>query len=516
MEQRYPQILRVLLKQSPLPIHPDAPEAHRAALAAGLQGKFAPMAELLYANQEQLGDAALEAYARQLHLDLARFHRDMHSEQVESALQNDMDEAQALGIQQTPTLFVNGKPLQGAQTEQTLTALVDRAIIPTAARSVSMTSVADASPAISPALVSDMLTSPSAQKGAAGAPLTIVEFTDFQCPFCRAAVGPMEDFMALHGSDVRWVYRAFPLDFHQNAELAAEAALAAGAQGKFWEMHDLLFAHQSALKEADLEEYAATLHLDVATFGMALRTHQYSGQVAADRALAERAGVEGTPTFVVDGRMMSGARSMPELEQMLALHKAGPARTVAFAADPGSVVQRIVLGPQTETTLRLTWFTDVRSGLAERQAQLLHALETRYGNKLQVVFKALPVETHPDARTGNQALLAAYEMGKFWDMYEALAARRDVLTRGAVLEIAAGLKLDPNHFAVKFDEAAESVAMDVDEARQRGIVGVPVIFVGKQRVDGLQPEGVYTAILDTQRPGPATGQALLQEPARIR
>jgi len=152
MEQRYPKSLRVLLKQSPLPIHPDAPGAHRAALAAGLQGKFTPMAELLYANQEHLGEASLDAYARQLHLDLARFHHDMHSEQVESALEQDMEEAQALGIQQTPTLFVNGKPLQGSQTEQTLAALVDRALPPGVVQ-VSAPSAAEPSQGVSTAFL---------------------------------------------------------------------------------------------------------------------------------------------------------------------------------------------------------------------------------------------------------------------------------------------------------------------------------------------------------------------------
>ncbi len=500
LRQRYAGSLRVLVKQSPLPIHPDAPEAHRAALAAGLQGKFTAMAELLYANQQHQDAAALHAYARQLGLDVERFDRDMHSERVESTLENDLEEAQALGIEQTPTLFLNGKPLQGTQTEATLAALVDRAMTPVA--SLTRTSAASAGRAgVGEALFSEMMTAPAAQKGAAGAPLTIVEFTDFQCPFCRTAVEPMEQFMALHGSDVRWVYRAFPLDFHQNAQLAAEAALAAGAQGRFWEMHDLMFAHQNALKEADLLEYATELHLDVAAFGNALRTRQFSGQVAADRALAERAGVEGTPTFLVDGRMMSGARSLPELEQMLALHKAEPGRRVAYAVTPGEVVQRVVLGPKADTPLRLTWFTDVRSSLAGRQAQLLRGLEARYGNQLQVMFKAVPVDAHPDARLGSQALLAAYELGKFWDMYEALAGRRDVLTRGAVLQIAAGLRLEPNQFAAKLDEAAENLAMDAEEARQRGIAGAPVMFVGKQRVDGLQSESAYTALLDGQKPG---------------
>ena len=88
-------------------------------------------------------------------------------------------------------------------------------------------------------------------------PSTIVEFTDFQCPFCRASTEPLRALLSARGKQVKIVYRAFPLDFHANANIAAEAAFAAGAQGKFWEMHDLLFANQQALSADDIDRLRA-------------------------------------------------------------------------------------------------------------------------------------------------------------------------------------------------------------------------------------------------------------------
>src|SRR5579875_1344310 len=128
LETRFPDQLRVLFKQSPLSIHPDAPLAHRAALAAGRQGRYKQMAELLYGNQAHLGRAALFTYARQLHLDLPRFTHDLDSPQISAQLDADMEESRAFAIDSTPTVYLNGRVLVGFQTEQALSSAVNDAI----------------------------------------------------------------------------------------------------------------------------------------------------------------------------------------------------------------------------------------------------------------------------------------------------------------------------------------------------------------------------------------------------
>ena len=148
--------------------------------------------------------------------------------------------------------------------------------------------------------------------------LTLVEYGDFECPHCGQAEPAIRQLLRDFGGDVRFVFRHLPLtDVHPNAQLAAEAAEAAGAQGKFWEMHDLLFTHQAALELSDLLEYARELRLDVDDFERDLRTRRYARRVARDTASAAEAGVAGTPTFFIDGRRHYGAFDLASLTALL-------------------------------------------------------------------------------------------------------------------------------------------------------------------------------------------------------
>jgi protein-disulfide isomerase len=512
LQARYSKQLHVTYKQSPLPsIHPDSPLAHRAALAAGRQGRYDAMAELLYSNQKPQDVASLTAFARQLHLDVPRFLKDLNSISVTTELNADMEEARAFGIDQTPTIFVNGKSLVGFQPEQTLADLIDKATqnIP-----ASETASAEDQP-LDPTLVAEIQTNPTASQGPASAPLTIVEFTDFQCPFCKAAVAPMEQFMTVRGREVRWVIRAFPLDFHPDSELATEAALAAGEQGKFWQMHDLLFANQSALKVDNLRAYAEQLHLDMHAFNDALETHRFAGQIAADRVLGTKAGVDGTPTFLVDGHEMTGALSLPELNQLADAHSGGAAGGPATTLAAAPVVQpdlpdQQVLGPATSVPLTLTWFADVRSPLVARQADLVHELAAQYEGHIRVLFRAFPLESHPDSRICSAALLASLKQGKFWPMFNALAERRDLLDQTKLMSIADTIGLDHAVFASDLDKSSAAVTANIEEATRRGIQGAPVLFLNKERVDGLQRKQFYTTILDRElKDGPAVQASLI-------
>ncbi len=145
-------------------------------------------------------------------------------------------------------------------------------------------------------------------RGSDDAPVTLVEYGDFECPFCGQAEPAVREVVREFGDDLRYVFRHLPLaDVHPRAQLAAEAAEAASTQGKFWEMHDVLFEHQDALKPTDLVEYAGELGLDVDQFTDELRRRVYASRVAEDIDTADASGVTGTPTFFVNGRRHHGA-----------------------------------------------------------------------------------------------------------------------------------------------------------------------------------------------------------------
>ena len=158
-------------------------------------------------------------------------------------------------------------------------------------------------------------------RGPDAALVTLVEYGDYECPHCRAANPVIDEVIGAMKSDVRFVYRHFPLtQTHPHGMEAAQAAELAGSHGLFWEMHDMLFSHQDALGTPDLVRHAAQLGLDAASFARALATHSHAARVREDFVSGVRSGVNGTPTFFVDGLRYDGPRDFQSL--MAALDEA--------------------------------------------------------------------------------------------------------------------------------------------------------------------------------------------------
>jgi protein-disulfide isomerase len=159
-------------------------------------------------------------------------------------------------------------------------------------------------------------TSPA--KGAEAAPVVLVEFSDFQCPFCSRVVPAIHEVSKKYGDKVRVVFRQFPLNsIHPLAQKAAEASLCAQDQSKFWEMHDAMFADQAGLGVDALKAKAQTLGLDAAKFGECLDSGQKAAEVAADLAAGTSAGVNSTPAIFVNGRLISGAQPFEAIAKMI-------------------------------------------------------------------------------------------------------------------------------------------------------------------------------------------------------
>jgi protein-disulfide isomerase len=167
-------------------------------------------------------------------------------------------------------------------------------------------------------------------RGNPKAPVTIVEFSDFQCPFCVRARPTVNKVREVYGDRVRFAFRHFPLDFHAQAQKAGEAAACAGEEGRFWEMHDLLWENTGKLQPADLKAHAATLGLDAAAFAQCLDSGRHDGLVEGDLEAGKGFGVSGTPAFFVNGRPLVGAQPFEAFAQVIddelqRLGVAGPA-----------------------------------------------------------------------------------------------------------------------------------------------------------------------------------------------
>ena len=144
-------------------------------------------------------------------------------------------------------------------------------------------------------------------QGPADAPVTLVEYGDYECPHCGRAYPIVKEVQRELGHRLRFVFRNFPLkEVHPHAQHAAEAAEAAGVQGRFWEMHDIIFEHQHALLDRHLREYAGMLALDQARFDEELASHAHASRVRRDFTGGIRSGVNGTPTFYINGVRYDG------------------------------------------------------------------------------------------------------------------------------------------------------------------------------------------------------------------
>jgi len=511
-----PGKIRLVFRHDPLPFHQHSVLAHEAALAAAAQGKFWEMHNLLFANQGKLTRDDLVQYATQLQLDVPSFRHALESHVYLPSIETDIEEAKGLGVAGTPTFFINGKKVVGAQGLETFKSALDEAL-----------GVSPKAPALNDPVVPSVLPV-SAIKAAAGAqvrgpdqaPVTIVEFSDFQCPFCKSAIPALQELMRQYPGGVRWVFKNYPLDFHPDSLLAHKAALAAGEQGKFWEMHDLIFANQGAIKRDDLLQSASQLGLDMKRFVVDLDGNRLQTVIDEDKAEGSRLGVTGTPTFFVNGKRMVGARPLAEYRALVeadlnagnkspeaSAHAATPGGLTKTTTQPVRLLKQSVTtrGPET-APVTITWYGDLESSLSPQAARLLWQLRASYPEKIRVEFKNLPMEFHSHAGLAHQAMLSAGAQGKFWEMQQLILADQGKLTRDDLIAHAKSLGLNQARFITALDTRLYQPIIDEDakEAKRHGIYGVPVFFINEKRIDGVQPLQLFRDAIDAELAKPRT------------
>jgi protein-disulfide isomerase len=195
----------------------------------------------------------------------------------------------------------------------------------------------DASPkAHRPKVLEDPVNVPVAgapSLGPADARITLVEFSDFECPYCALAVKQVKVLMAAYPKDIRLFYKQFPLSMHPHAQMAAEAALAANEQGKFWEMHDVMFANFRKLSRENLLVWAEQIGLDVNKFKADLDSHKFAAVIKKDTADGDASGVYGTPAFFINGKLYNGPMTMEAVKPILEAELKGGSKAVAKKAN---------------------------------------------------------------------------------------------------------------------------------------------------------------------------------------
>jgi len=349
IELAYPDAVHVVWKHLPLQMHPQARPAAEAAEAARVQGKFWEMHDKLFSNQRALSPELYESAAREIGLDLDRFKAALASHEGAARVDEDLKEAASLGVAATPTWFVNCRKIEGAYPFESVKPILDDEV----KKADKLMAEGKSGPALAEALCADNVkrypaprpqaaaappTLPGGRaavperaddpaQGKASAPVTLVVFSDFQCPWCARAEPTVKEIEQAHPEDVRVVWKHFPLvSIHPNAmpaALAAEAAREQGGADKFWAMHDKLFQNQQALSDATYVQYARELGLDVTRFEKDLASPKLKARVEEDSQLGSKLGVNGTPTFIVNGERVGANGLKTTVERLIAQARAG-------------------------------------------------------------------------------------------------------------------------------------------------------------------------------------------------
>lgn len=570
LQENFPNDVRIVWANQPLSFHDKAKGAAIAALAAHRQGKFWEMHDKLFANQQQLSDAQYEVWAKEIGLDVEKWKKDKADPAIAAQVDREQAAANATGARGTPAFFINGKLLSGAQPYEQFESAVKEALAeaktvaaggkqgvdlmqaiaekrdaavggkvisyflkgeaPAAAPAAAPQEAAkqDEGPAVAPPDSFDIWKVPvdakrDAIKGdAAKALVTIVEISDFECPFCSRAANTVAEVEKAYGDKVRLVFKHHPLPFHKNARPAHAASIAAGKQGKFWEFHDKAFANQQGLTDENFVTWAKEIGLDVDKFNADRKDAALDKIISEDMEMAGTVGIRGTPGFFINGRKVVGAQPLgvfkavidEEIKKAEAAGKKGAAyydeiiakgKVFSELSDTAADLNIAGLpfkGPK-DAPVTITLFSDFQCPYCSRVAGPVEEFmkNPEFAGKVKVVFAHYPLSFHQMAKPASVAAQEAFVQGGadlFWKLHDALFAAQRELSEEKIKELAkaAGVdmaKLDAA-IAAKTHEALIDKTMEI--GTKAGVEGTPSIYINGRKWEpqtGFSPEAFAKA-----------------------
>jgi protein-disulfide isomerase len=560
LEKDYGKKIRLVWRNQPLPFHQNAMPAAAAAVEAFEQGKaekFWAMHDKLFENRSALTRPDLEKYAQELGLDVNKFKAALDSKKHEKTIQADQAVAAEVGARGTPSFFINGRPLRGAQPIEKFKEVIDDELkrveklkaknVPAAAVYATLMANAKAKveAAEKPAQAAEDKTvykvpvsNKDPQKGPEDAPVTVVIFSDFQCPFCSRVEPTLTGVAQKYGNDVRFVWKNNPLPFHQDAGPAATLTLQAFQEGgskKFWEAHDLLFQNQRALARTDLENYGKQLGLNPKKLSAALDGNIFKAKIEEDQALARNLGASGTPSFFINGRSLRGAQPQPAFEKLIdeelakakqkiasgtpkakiyeetikdGATKPAPAPTPAGQPDANKVYDIPVAkdapskgGKNAKVVIQE--FSDFQCPFCSRVLPTMKQLHEDYKDKIKVVWRNYPLPFHKDAGPAAEAATEVFDQGgsdKFWAYHDLLFANQRALARADLEKYAeqvGGINMAKFRAALDNKTHEARVKADMDAVTKSGAsIGTPSFFINGKLLQGAQPVEKFKEVID--------------------
>lgn len=508
-------------------IHPQAFAAANAARCAGEQGAdvYWQMHDLLYQNMGEWGmsnpDPVFVSFAEQLSIDAGAFQECQSELRYSDEINADIEHATSRGVRSTPSFFLNDQPLIGAQPVEAFNQAI---AMVQGGESIAQEPPPQAPPpqesplqppAVKPTPVAINADSFAATMGDPNAPVTIVEFTDYQCPFCQTfSQDTLPALMAgkIATGEVYYILKDLPLDsIHPNARSAAKAARCAGEQNAYWEMHDALFESQSdwsgqgALPSEIFADLAAGLNLDREAFEVCLDDKNYMQAIQANVDEALQLGANSTPFFFIDGFPIPGAQPYELFE--FAVTEAKEGRLADAYVPPEPDLQNVFAIGDPEAPVTIVEYTDYQCPFCSRHfEQTFTQIKKNYVDSGQVyyIFKDFPLTTiHPQATKAAEAARCAAEQDAFLAMHDRLFVEQgawsgDANAAATFKSYAQDLGLDNTAFDECLDSGRQETAVlaDLQEGTQMGINGTPAFLINGHTMSGAQPYAIFEQAIE--------------------
>lgn len=350
-------------------------------------------------------------------------------------------------------------------------------------------------------------------KGPEKAPITIQEYADFHCGFCKRAAATMQKILENYPGKVRLIFRHHPLSTTpgQGSYLTHEAAVCAQEQGKFWEFHDAVFAFSGSPKEADLHAIASQIGLNAGPFSDCVKSGKARKFLDAELAEGNSKGVDGTPAFYVNEQLVDGAYPYEHfqriIEGILDPNKAGaniPDKPAAPAPPKIATFDDLEGKPSLgdkNAPVTVVEFSDFHCPFCKRVTPTIEQLVKNYKGKIRRVWRHYPLPMHSGAEHTHEASQCAAEQDKFWEyhdkLFETLGGARD---DQALIKLGKDIGLNGKKFekCLTSGKYKDLIQKEIEKGKAAGVRGTPAFFVNGQLVSGAQPYEKFEQIVKSE------------------
>ncbi len=554
--EEYKGKVKIVWKDNPLGFHKDAmPAAIVAHMIFQEKGNdaFWKAHDFMYENGKSLTEENFVKIAKDLGVSEDKVKATLQNEGLKAKMMKSQQDAAKVGANGTPAFFINGRFLSGAQPFENFKKIIDEELVKAeemvkngvsksdiyknimakAERTVPMAPAQQqqqqqqqqrpGSPDPAKAYFNDIDGFPF--MGEKDALITIVEYSDYQCPFCSRAEPTLKKIMEEYKGKVKIVWKDNPLGFHKDAMPAAIVAhmiFQEKGNDAFWKAHDFMYENGKSLTEENFVKIAKDLGVSEDKVKATLQNEGLKAKMMKSQQDAAKVGANGTPAFFINGRFLSGAQPFENFKKIIDEELVKAEEMVKNGVSKSNIYKNIMskaekivasapamnnqmpednkvydvksspnaaaFGPK-DAKILISEFSEFQCPFCVRVNPTLAKIKEKYAGKVRIEFRHMPLPFHNNAMNAAKASIAANKQGKFWEYHDLLFVNQKNLSEDELIGYAnkIGLNLKQFEADMKDPKTEEIIKADMDVARQVGANGTPTFFINGKKLIGAQP-----------------------------